>query len=69
MNLYDNSVRLLAGAFSDEFAEFCAGHEDMHTMMMELAEEFIDQHTPIVRDDAKIDVAAELIMGVTVRPV
>ena len=69
MNRYDNSVRLLANAFNDEFAEFCAGHEDMHAIIMELAEEFVEQHTPIVRDDAKIDVAAELMLAVTVRPV
>ena len=69
MNNYDTSVRLLAGAFTSEFAEFCAGHERMHDIMMELAEEFVETQTPIVMEEAKTDVAMELIMGVTVTKV
>ena len=69
MNHYDNSVRLLAGVFTSEFAEFCAGDERVHDLMMELAEEFVETQTPIVMEEAKTDVAMELIMGVTVTKV
>ena len=69
LNRYDEAIRALASGFGDDFAEFCAGHEDMHAIMMELAEEFVEENIPVVREDAKIDVAAELIMSVTVRPV
>ncbi len=66
MNNYDNSVRLLANGFTSEFAEFCAGHERMHELMMELAEEFVQENIPVVHGDAKTDVAMELTMGVTI---
>ena len=69
LNKYDESVRRLAAGFTDEFAEFCAGHEKMHELMMDLAGEFVEQEIPVVHDDAQIDVASELLLSVTVRPV
>ena len=69
LNHYDNSIRLLASAFTSEFAEFLAGDERVHDLMMELAEEFVETQTPIVMEEAKVDVAMELIMGVTVTKV
>ena len=69
MNLHDEAVRRLAQGFSDEFAEFCAGDERMHEIMMDLASEFVNTNIPIVNEDDQTDVACELIMNITVRPV
>jgi len=65
----DNAVRLLAQGFADEFSEFVAGDERVHELMMDLASEFVDNNIPIVKDEDSIDVAAELIMNITVRKV
>ncbi len=69
MNYHDEAIRRLATGFSSEFAEFCAGDERMHEMMMTLADEFVEQNIPIVKEDDATDVAIELIMGVTVTKV
>ena len=69
LNYRDNAIRLLAAGFADEFAEFCAGNEKIHEIMMDLASEFVEQNIPIVDEDAANDVAVELLMGVTCRPV
>ena len=70
MNPYtQEAIRLLAQGFSSQFAEFCAGDERMHEMMMDLASEFVEQNIPIVKEDDATDVACELIMGVTVTKV
>ena len=69
MNNYDNSIRLLASGFADEFAEFVAGEERVHELMMDLASEFVDKEIPVVTEEAQIDVAAELLMSVTVTKV
>tara|TARA_R110002049_G_scaffold97626_1_gene237814 strand:+ start:796 stop:1005 length:210 start_codon:yes stop_codon:yes gene_type:complete len=69
MNRYDEAVRRLADGFSEEFAEWCAGHEKMHEMMMDLASEFVEENIPVVSEDSQIDLAAELIMSITVTKV
>lgn len=69
LNYRDHAIRLLAAGFADEFAESCAGDERMHDLMMELASEFVEQHIPITDEEAANDVAVELLMGVTCRPV
>ena len=69
MNYHDEAVRRLADGFSSEFAEFCAGDERMHEVMMDLASEFVDTNLPIVKDDDAHDVATELIMAITVTKV
>ena len=69
LNLRDNAIRLLANGYSEEFAEFCAGNEKIHELMMELANEFVEKNIPIVDEEAANDVAVELLMGVTCRPV
>ena len=69
LNYRDNAIRLLANGYSEEFAEFCAGDERMHEMMLELASEFVEQNIPIVDEEAANDVAVELLMGITCRPV
>ena len=65
----DNAIRLLAAGFADEFAEFCAGDERMHEMMLELASEFLDQNFTIVDEESSNDVAVQLVMEETCRPV
>ena len=69
INYHDIAIRLLANGFSDDFAQFCAGDERMHELMMDLASEFVDTNIPIVKEDDAYDVAAELLMGVTVTKV
>jgi len=69
LNRRDEAIRLLATGFSDEFAEFCAGHEMMHDLMMELASEFVETNIPIVDEETTTDVAVELMMNITVRKV
>ena len=66
---YDEAVRRLATGFSDEFAEFCSGDERMHELMMDLAAVFVTENIPVVSEDSQHDVAMELIMNITVRPV
>ena len=69
MTPYDNFIRVLAKGFVSEFAEMCAGDERMHELMMDLAAEFVEKNVPIVSEDSQIDLAAELMMRVTVREV
>ena len=69
LNLHDHAIRLLATGFASEFAESVAGDERVHELMMELASEFVEQNIPIVKEEDAIDVAAELLMSVTVRTV
>jgi hypothetical protein len=70
MNPYtQEAIRLLANGFSSEFAETIAGDERMHELMMELASEFVETNIPIIKEEDQIDVAAELLMSVTVTTV
>ena len=69
MNYHDEAIRRLATGFSSEFAEFCAGDERMHEIMMTLADEFVEQNIPIVKEEDATDVATELLMSVTVTTV
>ena len=69
LNRRDEAIRHLAQGFSGEFAEFMAGNERVHELMMELASEFVEENIPIVDEDAATDVAYELFMNVTVRSV
>ena len=69
MNYHDEAIRRLATGFGDDFAEFCAGDERMHEMMMELASEFVETNIPVVKEDDQTDLAVELLMRVTVTKV
>ena len=66
MNVHDEAIRRLADGFSTEFAEFCAGDERMHELMMDLASEYVETNITIVSEDDQTDVASELMMRVTV---
>ena len=69
MNYHEEAIRRLATGFSDDFAEFCASDERMHELMMDLASEFVESNIPVVKEDDQIDLAAELLMSVTVTKV
>ncbi len=69
INKYDEAVRQIANGFIERFAEDVASDERVHELMMELASEFVEREMPIVSEDSQIDVAAELIMGITVTSV
>jgi hypothetical protein len=69
LNSHDEAIRRLASGFGSDFAEFCASHERMHEVMMELANEFIDTNIPIVNEDDATDLGLEMIMHITVREV
>jgi hypothetical protein len=63
------AVRRLSAGFASEFAEFAAGDERMHELMMDLASEFVDANLPIVKQEDATDVAHELMMSITIRTV
>ena len=69
LNRHDHAIRLLAKGFGSEFAEFAAGDERLHELMMELASEFVEEHIPVVSEDAANDVAMELMMSTTIKEV
>ena len=70
MNYHDEAIRRLATGFSEDFAEFCAGDERMHELMMELASQFVETNIPVIREEEdQVDVASELLMSVTVTKV
>ena len=69
LNKHDEAIRRLSTGFSEEFAEFCAADERIHEIFMMLADEFVEQNIPIVKEDDITDVACELIMGITVTSV
>ena len=69
INRHDEAIRLLAKGFSEQFAEEIAADERVHELMMDLASEFVENHIPIVSEESQIDMAAELIMNVTVTSV
>ena len=66
---YAEAIRRLSAGYVSEFAEFAAGDERMHELMMELASEFVAAQLPIVKEEDSIDVAAELHLGITIRAV
>jgi len=68
-NKYDQAVRKLADTYKEDFAEFVAGDERVHELMMDIAAVFVTEQCPIVSEDSQIDLAAELIMCITVRTV
>ena len=69
LNARDEAIRRLAQGFSSDFAEFCAGDDAMHEVMMNLADRFIEMNIPITDEEASSDLAFELIMNVTVTKV
>ena len=66
---YNESVRRMADGYSSDFAEFCAGDERIHELMMELSSEFVEANVPIVSEDSQTDLAMELLMSITVQTV
>jgi hypothetical protein len=66
---YQEAIRKLADGYADRFADFCAADERVHELLMDLAAVFVTEELPIVSEDSQIDMAAELIMSVTIRPV
>ena len=69
LNRYDEAVRLLAEGFSDEFADFVSADERVQELLMDIAAVFVTENIPVVSEDSQHDVAMELIMNITVRPV
>ena len=69
LNKYDEAVRLMAEGYKERFAEFVAGDERVHELMMDLAAVFVTDECPIVSEDSQYDLAAELIMTITVTKV
>jgi hypothetical protein len=69
LNRRDESIRLLANGFSNQFAEEVAGDERFHDLLMEMADKFVENNIPIVAEDDKTDMAYELFMRVTTRVV
>ena len=66
---HDEAIRRLAEGYKEEFAEFVAGDERFHDLLMDVCAEFIDNEIPIVNEDDKWDLAMEMILRVTTRSV
>ena len=66
MNSYDEAIHRLGKGFAHEFAEFLLCHEKVEELFMDLAAEFVDENIPVVAEDAKIDVASELITSINI---
>ena len=66
MNTYDEAIHRLGVGFAHEFAEFLLCHEKVEELFMDLAAEFVEENIPVVADDAKIDLAAELITSINI---
>jgi len=69
LNKYDEAVRLMASGYKERFAEFVAADERVEELLMDLAAVFVTEECPIVSEDSQLDLAAELIMSVTVTSV
>ena len=69
LNAYDEACRRIADKYSDDFADFLAADERVHELMMDIAAVFVTERVPVIDEDAQIDLASELILSVTVRPV
>jgi hypothetical protein len=69
LNKTDKFIQAMADHFTDEFCDFAAGHEKLHELMMELAEEFVNENAPVLDEHTTIDLAGELLMSTTIRPV
>ena len=67
--VYNEAIRKVSSGYSQQFAEFCAGDERVHDIIMELATKFVEEQIPVLDEDAEGDVAYELFMGITVRSV
>ena len=61
MNNYDRSIALLGKGFIKEFIAEVNADEDLMEKVMDIAAKFVDENIPVVEDDAKIDVASELL--------
>ena len=66
---YNESVRRMADGYSADFAEFCAGDERIHDVMMQLSSEFVETNVPILSEESHVDLALELLMSITVQTV
>ena len=66
MNNYDRSIALLGKGFIKEFIQVLNTDEELMEMVMDLAAKFVEDNIPVVEDDAKIDVASELLTLMTI---
>ena len=58
---HQQAINRLADAFKEDFADYVTGHDRLHELMMDLAEEYMDRHIPIVDEDARYDLALQLM--------
>lgn len=69
MNKYDEACRRIASNYADDFAEFVAGDERIHELIQDIAAVFVTENIPCVEEESQHDIAVELLMNVTIRPV
>lgn len=58
---HQQAINRLAGAYCEDFADYVTSHDRLHELMMELADEYIERQIPIVDEDAKYDLALQLM--------
>jgi hypothetical protein len=69
LNAYDEACRRIASNYADDFSEFVAADERIHELIHDIAAEFVSQSIPCVEEESQHDIAVELLMNVTIRPV
>ena len=69
MDKAEKFIQTMAAHFTEEFCDFAAGHEKLHEVMMDLAAEFVEENAPVLDEETTIDLACELLIATTVRPV
>ena len=61
INSQDRILMLLANGFSQEFVDFILNSDEYSEIIMQLADEFVEEYIPLNDDDLKTDMAFELI--------
>ena len=69
MNKSDKFIRDMAAHFSEEFCDYAAGDEKLHEMLIQLAQEFVQENAPVLDEDTVYELADELLIATTIRPV
>ena len=66
MNNYDEAIHRLGDGFIKDFIDEVNADEQLMEFMMDFAYKYVEENIPVVEDDAKIDVASELLTRMTI---
>ena len=66
MNNYDQAIHHLGKGFISDFIDEVNADEALMEYMMDFAYKYVEENIPVVEDDAKVDVASELLTLMTI---